>query len=163
MCMASGKGKKRQRVLAASGQVTWKPRNVGVQDEKVHSPPQVLRRYTAATCAVAVAKPDDPFLESIHKISTRPKAKFYCSLMATDQHSVNVLLSKWVVMRQSEVGSNNLFHAASFCTQHKTGAVVEVVTEFLGLLSQSFCLAACVSNGEFMDDVLANARKHLEK
>ena len=128
----------------------------------MYRPPQVLRRYAAATCAVAVRKPDDP--SGIDpQDSARPKAKFCGSLMATDQHAVNVLLSKWVVMRQSEVGSNNLFHAASFCTQHKTGAVVEVVTEFLGLLSQSFCLAACVSNGEFMDDVLANARKHLEK
>ena len=50
-----GRGTKRQRVLAASGQVTWKAKGSdSVQDQRIVRPPEVLSRYTAAACANVV-------------------------------------------------------------------------------------------------------------
>ena len=146
-----GRGTKRQRVLAASGQVTWKARGSDtVQDQRVLRSPEVLSSYTAAVCANVVGKGDDP--ASVHPVSARPAAQYYGSLTATDAHSVNGLLSKWIIAQQSEAGKN-FFHLPMFCIQHKTGAVVEKVTKFLGLLSPSFCMASCLSDGDFLDDM----------
>ena len=146
-----GRGVKRQRVLAASGQVTWKSRNSDcVQDQRVVRPPEVLSRYTAVVCANVVGKEDDP--ASVHPVSARPAAEYYGSLTATDAHSVNCLLSKWIITQQDEAGKN-FFHLPMFCIQHKTGAVVESVTKFLGLLSPSFCMASCLSDGDVVDDI----------
>ncbi len=44
-------------------------------------------------------------------------------------------------------------HVASYCTQHKTGNAVEQITKFLGVLSPSFCLASCLTNGDIADKV----------
>ena len=160
-----GKGTKRQRVLAASGQVTWKAHGEHIRDQRVFKAPTVMRRYTAATCAAALGMPTDPtglFPAPIPGPAfTRPLAKYYGNLMATDQHSVNVLCSKWVIQNQREAG-NNHFHAALFCVQHKTGAVVEAVTKFLGLLSPSFCLSSCLSYGDLADDIENNIRTILD-
>jgi hypothetical protein len=157
-----GRGVKRQRVLGASSQVTWKAPQSSVQDQKIIRAPTVLSRYTAATCVEAVGAPDDPFgLHPVHD-DARPLAKFYGSLMSTDQHSVNVLTSKWVVQQQLAAG-DNFFHAVCYCTQHKTGAVVEAVTKFLGLLSPSFCIAACLSYGNLAEDIEKNVRGILDE
>ena len=95
------RGRKRQAVLAASGQVTWKPSDVDViHDQDVIRPPTVLKQYTAATCRNVVAASDDPAGLVPCAGSGRPLARFIRSLMATDQHSVNVLLSKWTVAEQ---------------------------------------------------------------
>ena len=146
-----GRGIKRQRVLAASGQVTWKAKGSdSVQDQRVVRPPEVLSCYTAAVCANVVGKEGDP--ASVHPVSARPAAQYYGSLTATDAHSVNTLLSKWIIAQQSEAGQN-FFHLAMLCIQHKTGAVVEKVTKFLGLLSPSFCMASCLSDGDFLDNM----------
>ena len=157
-----GKGTKRRRVLAASGQVTWKAPQSRVQDQRVIREPTVMKRYTAATCAAVVGRPDDPCGLSPHA-DVRPLARFYGSLMATDQHSVNVLTSKWVVQQQRAAGENSSIHAVCFCTQHKTGAVVEAVTKFLGLLSPSFCISSCLSCGDLADDIETNIRAILEE
>ena len=93
------RGRMRQCVLAASGQVTWKSSDSHVIHDQIRAP-AVLKRYTAATCRRAVAAPDDPAGLVPAAGEHRPLAKFIGSLMATDQHSVNVLLSKWVVAEQ---------------------------------------------------------------
>jgi len=55
-----GRATKRQRVLAAFGQVTWKSAGGLVQDADVFRSPTVLRNYTAAHCATVVSDPLDP-------------------------------------------------------------------------------------------------------
>ena len=82
--------------------------------------------------------------------------------MATDQHSVNVLLSKWVVAEQRrqeaeeeeaaadvpQASVDARFHIPLYCIQHKTGSAVERVTQFLGLISPAFCIASSLSWGQ---------------
>ena len=156
------RGRKRQAVLAASGQVTWKPSDVDViHDEDVIRPPTVLKQYTAATCRNVVAASDDPAGLVPCAGSGRPLARFIGSLMATDQHSVNVLLSKWAVAeqrKQDEVerapadsvqrGVEGRYHIPTYCIQHKTGSAVERVSNTLGLISPAFCVASALSWGE---------------
>ena len=83
--------------------------------------------------------------------------------MATDQHSVNVLLSKWTISEQrrqeveeaeaaggqAEVDAR--FHIPTYCIQHKTGSAVERVSLFLGLISPAFCIASALSWGDLAD------------
>ena len=100
-----GRGVKRQRVLAASGQVTWNSRNSDcVQDQRVVRPSEALSRYTTAVCFNGVGKEDDS--ASVHPVSARPAAEYYGSLAATDAHSVNCLFSKWIFTQQDEAGKN---------------------------------------------------------
>ena len=170
------RGRKRQCVLAASGQVTWKSSDSHViHDQDVIRAPAVLKRYTAATCRQAVAAPDDPTGLVPRAGEHRPLAKFIGSLMATDQHSVNVLLSKWVVAEQRRQEAEEAeeaaadaapaaprFHIPTYCIQHKTGSAVERVTEFLGLLSPAFCIASSLSWGNLADDLDALLLKTIE-
>ena len=53
------RGRKRQCVLAAFGQVTQKLADGSVQDADIFRTLAVLRRYTAAHCASVVADPND--------------------------------------------------------------------------------------------------------
>ena len=83
--------------------------------------------------------------------------------MATDQHSVNVLLSKWTISEQrrqeveeaeaaggqAEVDAR--FHIPTYCIQHKTGSVVERVSLLRGLISPAFCIASALSWGDLAD------------
>ena len=95
--------------------------------------------------------------------------------MATDQHSVNVLLSKWAVAEQRrqdqeeeerrqeeaerihadsvQTGVDASFHIPLFCIQHKTGSAVEGVSETLGLISPAFCIASALQWGNVADGV----------
>ena len=148
-----GRATKRQRVLAASGQVTWKPAGGLVQDADVFRSPAVLRNYTAAHCATVVADPLDPTSLYPGPNENRPLAKYRGSLQATDQHSVNVLMEKVIVQRQDDFDDGTSFELTCFCVQHKTGNVVEEVTKFLGLLSPSFCIASCLSQGDLGEAV----------
>ena len=148
-----GRATKRQRVLAASGQVTWKAADGVVQDADVFRSPTVLRNYTAAHCATVVSDPLDPTSLYPGPNDTRPLARYRGSLQATDQHSVNVLMEKVTVQRQNDLDDGTSFELTCFCTQHKTGNVVEEVTKFLGLLSPSFCLASCLSQGVLGEEI----------
>ena len=82
--------------------------------------------------------------------------------MATYQHSVNVLLSKWAVAEQRrqieeeeqrrqdeadrapadsvQTGVEGCFHIPTYCIQHKTGSAVERVSETLGFISLALCV-----------------------
>ena len=157
-----GRSTKRQRVLAASGQVTWKPANGFVQDADVFRSPTVLRNYTAAHCATVVSDPLDPTSLYPGPNDYRPLAKYRGSLQATDQHSVNVLMEKVTVQRQTDLDDGTSFELTCFCTQHKTGNVVEEVTKFLGLLSPSFCIASCLSQGDLGEEVEAKLPSTLD-
>ena len=157
-----GRATKRQRVLAASGQVTWKPAGGLVQDADVFRSPAVLRNYTAAHCATVVADPLDPTSLYPGSNENRPLAKYRGSLQATDQHSVNVLMEKVIVQRQENGDDGTSFELTCFCTQHKTGHVVEEVTKFLGLLSPSFCIASCLSQGDLGEEVDTKLRSTLD-
>ena len=158
----AGFGTKRQRVLAASGQVTWKPADGVVQDADVFRSPTVLRNYTAANCDAAVSDPLDPTSLYPGNNDNRPLAKYRGSLQATDQHSVNVLMEKVTVQRQHDLDDGTSFELTCFCTQHKTGNVVEEVTKFLGLLSPSFCIASCISQGDLGEEVDAKLPSTLD-
>ena len=52
-------------------------------------------------------------------------------------------------------------HAASYCAQHKTGNAVEQITQFLGLLGPSFCLASTLSHGNTADGLLDGIKEIL--
>ena len=157
-----GSAAKRQRVLAASGQVTWKPAGGLVQDADVFRSPVVLRNYTAAHCATVVADPLDPTSLYPGPNENRPLAKYRGSLQATDQHSVNVLMEKVTVQRQNDFDDGTSVEMTCFCTQHKTGSTVEEVTKFLGLLSPSFCIASCLSQGDLGEEVEAKLHSTLD-
>ena len=98
--------------------------------------------------------------------------------MATDQHSVNVLLSKWAVAEQrrqeaeeeeqaaagvAQASVDVRFHIPTYCIQHKTGSAVERVTEFLGLISPALCLASLLSWGNLADDLDALLLQTIEE
>ena len=95
--------------------------------------------------------------------------------MATDQHSVNVLLSKWVVAEQrrqeaeeaaadvAQASVDGRFHIPLYCIQHKTGSAVERVTQFLGLISPAFCIASALSWGNLADDLDALLLQTIEE
>ena len=81
-------------------------------------------------------------------------------MMAADSHSVNKLLSKMVASELERLyPDRKSFHLPSFCTQHKTGNVVEAVTKYLDLHKPAFC---CVSLLAF-DDVAEDLRTLLQQ
>ena len=57
-----------------------------------------------------------------------PKAKYVGCLTATDSHSVNKLVSKWISKSHTGLGPTRV-HVPSYCTQHKTGNAVQQVSE----------------------------------
>ena len=75
----------------------------------------------------------------------RPQARYHGSMMAADSHSVNKLLSKWVVSEMERLFPDcRSFHLPSFCTQHKTGHVVEAVTKYFGFAPAGILLGIFV-------------------
>ena len=89
-----GRGAKRQRILACKSQYTLRDPTGVVVDLDIIRPPKAMKRYTAASVAAAVADPKD--CTGLWPGAARPPVRFFGSLQASDQHSVNVLLSKWV-------------------------------------------------------------------
>ena len=94
------KGAKRERVLACKAQYTIRDPTGTVHDLDIIRRPKAMKRYTAQTVGAAVADPED--CTGLWPRVNRPPVRFFGSLQAADQHSVNVLLSKWVVSSQAE-------------------------------------------------------------
>ena len=146
--------KKRRRVLAASGQVTWGDVGGPREDADVFRPPVVLQDYTAANCANVLARGDDA-AGLLPLGDARPQAKYHGSMMAADSHSVNKLVSKMVASELERLFPDcRSFHLPSFCTQHKTGNVVSAVTKYLDLHKPAFCLASLLAFGDVASDLL---------
>ena len=145
-------GKRRRRVLAAGCQVTRRKPGGNTLDIDIIRPPCPMECYTAATCASILAKPDDP-TGLLPTGASAPKAKYFASITATDSHSVNKLLSKWISKEQASGQGETNFHVAMYCTQHKTGNAVQQVTEYLGLIRPGFALAACLQAGDIAKDL----------
>ena len=120
---------KRVRVLASHAQVTWQAAGSDVTDIDVIRPPKVLRRYTAA-CQLNVVAGEGDSASLLPLDRALPPARYYGHLLSSDMHSVNVLTSKWVGKEIRALPGNH-FHVASYCTQHKTGSVVETITSNL--------------------------------
>ena len=112
-------GKKRCRVLAASGQVSYGDIDRVKEDIDIIRQPEILPEYTALQCASALARPDDP--TGLCPCSeVLPPAKFVGSLMATESHTDNKLVSKFVVAQPKRMpGSCLRCHAPSYCCQRK--------------------------------------------
>ena len=154
-------GKRQKRVLAAGCQVTRRKPGGSTVDLDIIRPPSSMECYTAATCASILAKPNDP-TGLLPSGAAAPKAKFFASMTATDSHSVNKLLSKWISKHQGEGGTTH-FHVPSYCTQHKTGNAVQQVTEYLGLIRPGFALAACLQAGDIAKSLDADLEAVLEQ
>ena len=91
-----GRRAKRRRTLAQACEITYaKPGLGAVQDIDIIRPPALVERCTAASCAGVVGQPKDP-VGILPDDETLPKAAFYGFLTATDSHSVNKLISKWI-------------------------------------------------------------------
>ena len=86
---------KKRRTLAQACQITYKKPFRQVQDMDIVRPPALVQRCTAAACAGVVGKPDDPF-GILPARESMPKASLYAFLTATDSHSVNKLVSKFI-------------------------------------------------------------------
>ena len=86
---------KKRRTLAQGCQITFKKPGAEVEDVDIIRPPALVRRCTAAACAGVMAQPTDPFGIAPDPDEV-PKAAFYGFLTATDSHSVNKLLAKWL-------------------------------------------------------------------
>ena len=97
---APGGGRaKRRRVLAQGCQISYKaPNALETVDIDVIRPPSLLQQYNADTCAAVVADPTDLFGLNPSE-SVQSKAAFYGYLQATDSHSVNKKLSKWLAVQ----------------------------------------------------------------
>ena len=54
------------------------------------------------------------------------------------------------------------YHVASYCTQHKTGNVVQQVSEYLGLIRPGFALASCLATADIMDKLEFDLRVVLD-
>ena len=160
------KRKKRRRVLAAFGQVTWGDESGVREDCDTFRVPAILPVYTAATCANVVAAPDDA-TGLLPRGSALPRVSYFASLMSTDSHSVNKLLSKLVVSQLEELRSErpgcNFFHLPSYCCQHKTGNTVESVTKYLQVYSPAFCVASLLTWGDVADDLCERIDRIIEQ
>ena len=66
-----------------------------MHDTNIIRPPALMLRCTAASCAGVVGQPKDPF-GILPDDQTLPKAAYYGLLTATDSHSVNKLVSKFI-------------------------------------------------------------------
>ena len=144
-----GKPRKMRRCLAWHSQTTWAELEGPVQDLDIPRPPQLLSSYTAATQWSVIARPTDPAGLSPCAAS-RPRARYYAWLTVSDSHAVNKLTSKF---RNASLEEQNHFHAAAFCTQHKTGSICEEVGEQIGLLPPSFSLACQLQHADFYQDI----------
>ena len=88
-----GRRAKRRRTIAHNSQITYQEEGAEVTDVGVLRAPAVVLRCTAASTAAVVGKPTDPC--GIQPDSM-PHASYYGILTATDSHSVNKLVSKWI-------------------------------------------------------------------
>ena len=93
-----GRRAKRRSTIAHLCQVT-------AVDKHIIRPPALVKSYTAASNAAVVALPTDPFGLVPPKVDL-PTATFYGFLAATDSHSVNKLLSKYI---SAEVDKRNTY------------------------------------------------------
>ena len=152
--------KKRRRVLASATQVTRRARGGTTTDADVLRAPATMKRYTAATCAGILGKPEDS-AGLLPEGEAAPKATYIASLTATDSHSVNRLVSKWISESQTGLGPTRV-HVPSYCTQHKTGNAVQQVSEYLGLIRPGFALASCLQTGEIAERLDFELRMVLE-
>ena len=75
------------------------------EDNDIIRPPALMGRCTAKNCAGVVGDPKDPF-GILPERATVPKAAFYGIATATDSHSVNKLVSKFVA---AEVDRRNTY------------------------------------------------------
>ena len=115
--------------MAWHSQVTWQEgvaSGLGddasscVCDLDVNRPPREVESYTASVLWSMLGQADDtaglqPQGDAL------PIAKYYGTLQATDSHSVNKLLNKYL----DTVLKPNEFHLASYCVQHMTGSTAE--------------------------------------
>ena len=91
-----GRRAKRRRTIAHGCQITYAKQPHGIaQDMDIIRPPALVKSCTAAACAGVVGQPKDPF-GILPDGETVPKATFYGFLTATDSHSVNKLVSKYI-------------------------------------------------------------------
>ena len=162
-----GSNKKRlYRVLATGTQVTRKALGGPIQDTDVWRTPATMQEYTASSCAGVLAQAHDS-AGLIPSGDATPKAKYFASLTATDSHAVNKLCSKWISMRheQEDLRGNEQperYHVASYCTQHKTGNVVQQVSDYLGIIRPGFALASCLATGHIAGKLDFDLRVVLE-
>ena len=154
-----GGQKKRRRVLGASGQVTHGDRDGVKEDVDVFRAPRILEDYTARNCASVVARPDDA-AGLLPTGDALPPAAFFGSLMSSDSHDVNKLLSKLIVAEQKGLpGAGFRCHLPSYCCQHKVGSFIEAVTKYLGVHSPSFCIASLLC----FQDISTELAKRVDK
>jgi hypothetical protein len=88
----------------------------------------------------------------------RPAAKFYGQLTAHDSHQVNHAVVREVVSK-----NHDTFVLPGFCAQHRTGSVVEGVTNELGLLTPCFCIANTLQQGDTFQSVRDHVKAILEE
>ena len=88
-----GRRAKRRRTIAHGCQITYQEHGATVTDVDVVRPPALVLRCTAASTAAVVGKPTDPCGIAPEVL---PCAPYYGILTATDSHSVNKKVSKWI-------------------------------------------------------------------
>ena len=150
---------RKRRCLAWHSQCTWRAAGDDKDvDVDVVRPPRLLQAYTAANCWQLVGAPGDSASLSPEG-GALPEAKYHGRLSASDSHSANVLVSKFVASRLPE----NHFHVAAYCTQHRAGSVCEEVSNKWGLMSPSFCVATQMEHGDFIDTLRTSVVEVLRK
>ena len=145
-------------VLAWHSQLTLGRRSGPSEDHDVLRPPKILKAYNAATVWTLIAQEDDT-AGMRPQGDALPEADYYGFLSATDSHSVNKLLSKFMIASLQ----NREYHISSLCTQNRTGSACEEVTNLWGLLPPSFCLASQMRNADFHQDIDEGAAAILSK
>ena len=152
---------RKRRCLAWHYQCTWRVDGGDSEhdvDVDIVRSPRLLQAYTAANVWQLVGAADDP-ASLCPTGNALPDAKFHGRLTASDSHVVNKLVSKYA----ASILPENHFHAAAYCTQHRTGSVCEEVSKKWGLMSPSFCVATQMEHGDFIDSLRTSVVAVLNK
>ena len=87
------------------------------------------------------------------------QAEHMCILVTCDQAAANIKLLKHLHAQLPE----KCLLLPMLCAQHRNGNVVERITQLLGILPGSYCLAKCSSNGKQFKDWKTALQKQLDQ
>ena len=142
--------------LAHHTQTTFKEAGQVTQDEDIIRAPKAMERYTAATQFSILT--DDPIAGIMAQEGSRPLARFYGTVTASDSHQVNKLTVKVV---RARMPPDELL-LPCFCLQHPVGTAAEHVAKYLNVFTRVWTLSKTFNQGDFFQSLLKKLQSILE-
>ena len=153
-------GHRSYSTLASDSQVSMALDDGTVFDEDVVRPQKVLRRANGRCTWAALTDPSDPAgLRPGVGDASWTNAKYVATVVACDGSSVNLSVLKHL---EHTLPRDHLL-LVCFCMQHRTGAIVEVITELLGIMGAVQCIGNAFRGGDFLQDLTESVRAVLQK